>query len=121
MATFNLTGGVLGRIADAAELDGGCVEGVEWGRAHVHGDIEGQMPPEFAFWVLEHYAAEMSDAVTWLFVRAVARNPAWAASAWHEVAGLTTLQYAALAVVARGFFTLWDQHTEGKSPGWRHG
>jgi hypothetical protein len=118
---FNLTADVLARIADAAEVLGGCVDGVEWGRSHVHGDIEEGMRGEYAFWVLDNMGDQLGDAVKWLFVRAVSREPAWAATTWHEAMGLTPLQYAALAAVARGFFTLWDEHTAGKSPGWRHG
>lgn len=110
----------LVQVADAAEVLGGCAPGVAWGRAHVWQDIEPDMQSDWAFWVLDNMLDQLSDPLSWTFVRACAREPVWAAQAWHEIVGLTDLQYVALAVAAAQYFTRWSEHTQGRLPGWRH-
>lgn len=93
---YDTTPDALHRIsADAAAL-GGCAPGVEWAATHRWQDVENEMDSTYAAWVLVHFGPEMSEELTWAFVRAVVRHPASAAATWHEAKGLTPEQYAAL-------------------------
>ena len=119
MATYTATTGTCGRLADAAELIGGCAPGVEWGRTHEWTELADGFEPEWVGWMLEHFGAEMSNPLKTAFVRAAAREPLYAAALWHDGEGLTVAQYALLAEAASGYYTSFGEHVRDRQPGWR--
>lgn len=114
---FELTPGILHDIADAAEADGGCVEGVEFGRTHDISEVAQWMDSTHAYWVLVNYGDQMSAPLQDMFVAAVERHPLSSALAWGEVAGLADEHYQRFEAAAVRV-TRWRE--AGAKPGGRH-
>jgi hypothetical protein len=110
---FEPTPSILRDIADAAELDGGCVEGVAWGRAHDIDEVADRMDPTHAYWVLVNYGNQMSPEVQEVFVKAVLRDPRISTLTWVGATGLSEAHYRDLASAA-------DRQMVGEPGGLRH-
>lgn len=93
--------GRLAKIADVADMRGGCAEGVAFGREYAGSDVASAMDPQHAAWVLVHCPDIISEDERREFLAASGRGCWGALDAVLGAELSATERKAMLVIVAR--------------------